>query len=406
MPPLKNKLHTVNQAFEEFILYLHGLHDFHKVLNESIEFLDKVLKPDTVEIYLLNPDGVLSLAKSKGLTAQQARLAEETCMEGNPGKVLRMGEALLIPDIHSNLEAALKGFRIGLMAESMIFIPIHCLQEVCGVLGLGSRQRNYFSGQYLFQLQTLADNIGIARQFSILEHRPPSMENAILNQPRPLIYKLMVDYAADIMMVVDAGSYGIDEINRAGEIILGYGREELVDFPIMKIIHPDDIRSVMTVIKEYTLEGRNFRNFTCKVITKNRETISLVWNAEIRAGKVYIVARKQNETDAHIAVNERPVHLVLLLSPDGLIMNSLHTDKHPLFELNGQYIHDLITDEQLDEFLEVQTAIIDGKGAGMVRFQLTDKDGETRMVSGKLQPMSCPGSPDIDNLLFTGRLED
>lgn len=110
---------------------------------------------------------------------------------------------------------------------------------------------------------------------------------------------LLINNSADIIGIIDAGSFIIEEINNAFTNILGYEREETVGKPVLSFLQPDDAK----MVRELAKEKRERISFETNVHCKDECWKWLHWNIVTSNGKWFVNARdvtEQRQADERI----------------------------------------------------------------------------------------------------------
>jgi PAS domain S-box-containing protein len=145
--------------------------------------------------------------------------------------------------------------------ESVIGIPLIHNDKFTGVLLLGTEKtinsNLYFSEPFTEVASHLAAEIRRKHIENELEH--------------------VFNFAPDILC--KAGKDGFfKKINPAASKLLGYSEEELLSRKIIEFVHPED-REKTRKRQLYLYEGKSYKHFENRYISKNGETVHLSWTA-------------------------------------------------------------------------------------------------------------------------------
>ncbi|MDB5283377.1 MAG: arcB [Bacteroidota bacterium] len=98
---------------------------------------------------------------------------------------------------------------------------------------------------------------------------------------------LLINNSADIIGIIDATSYQIEEMNKAFTTILGYSQEETKGTPLTLYLSNED-RGLLPVLHAKTNEQLSFET---RIYCKNRMIKWLAWRVIVKEGKWYANAR-------------------------------------------------------------------------------------------------------------------
>ena len=102
---------------------------------------------------------------------------------------------------------------------------------------------------------------------------------------------LLIDNSADIIGIIDARTFQIDEINSAFTNILGYSKEECKTVPLTFYLSNEDRVMVQALSKN----GKERLSFETRIYSKDRNIKWLHWNVVARYGKWFVNARDITE---------------------------------------------------------------------------------------------------------------
>jgi PAS domain S-box-containing protein len=102
---------------------------------------------------------------------------------------------------------------------------------------------------------------------------------------------LLIDNSADIIGIVDARTFRIEEINSAFTNTLGYSREDCKETPLTFYLSNEDRAMVQALSKK----GKESLSFETRIYCKDRSLKWLQWNVVARYGKWFVNARDITE---------------------------------------------------------------------------------------------------------------
>lgn len=102
---------------------------------------------------------------------------------------------------------------------------------------------------------------------------------------------LLIENSADIIGIIDARTFLIDQINSAFTTILGYSREECKEVAFTLYLSNED-RAMVQTLRESKKERLSFET---RIYCKNRSIKWLQWNVVVRFGKWFVNARDITE---------------------------------------------------------------------------------------------------------------
>lgn len=103
---------------------------------------------------------------------------------------------------------------------------------------------------------------------------------------------LLINNSADIIGIIDAETFQIDEINNAFMDILGYSREETIHTPLTFFLTNED----RVLIKELSKDKNERLSFETRVYCKDRNIKWLQWKVIVRGGKWFVNARDSTDS--------------------------------------------------------------------------------------------------------------
>jgi PAS domain S-box-containing protein len=97
----------------------------------------------------------------------------------------------------------------------------------------------------------------------------------------------LIDNCPDIIGILDAGTFKIEEINRAFELILGFETSECVEVSILFFLAKEG----KDLIEKYARSDRDSFSFEIQMYKKDRSLIWVHWNVKVIGSKWYFNAR-------------------------------------------------------------------------------------------------------------------
>jgi len=102
---------------------------------------------------------------------------------------------------------------------------------------------------------------------------------------------LLINNSADIIGIIDAGTFKIEEINTAFTAILGYSQAETRDTAITFFLGNEDRH----LFAERARQDKDHHNFDTRIYCKDRSIKWLQWKVVVRDGKWFVNARDITE---------------------------------------------------------------------------------------------------------------
>lgn len=103
---------------------------------------------------------------------------------------------------------------------------------------------------------------------------------------------LLINNSADIIGIIDAKTFQIDEINNAFMDILGYSREETIHTPLTFFLTHED----RVLIKELSKDENGRLSFETRIYCKDRNIKWLQWKVVVADGKWFVNARDSSDS--------------------------------------------------------------------------------------------------------------
>ena len=128
---------------------------------EVQKVLDELLDYDKSGLYFYDfSKKKLKLYCAKGFTEEEKIEAERTAMERHPGKVFREEKMLYIQDAENDALHQSSSSTRSFIVRSRLFLPVMNGEECVGSFGLGSKEANRFSQDYIYTLSFICKIAG------------------------------------------------------------------------------------------------------------------------------------------------------------------------------------------------------------------------------------------------------
>ena len=146
------------------------------------------------------------------------------------------------------------------------------------------------------------------------------------------IYRRFYELAPDLLLILDHHLV-VKAVNPMVEQLIGFAQEELVDQPVLRFIHPDDVDSSASTANR-TLEGRELFNFQNRWVTKAGEDRWIRWRAKPIDGYLFCIG-----TD----ITAERVATLKLEDANRLLSNALQLEREwrAMAEVQQQRFRDL-----------------------------------------------------------------
>lgn len=197
------------------------------------------------------------------------------------------------------------------------------------------------------------------------------------------------------------------KVNRAWETILGYPVDQLLNQPFIHLIHPDDVTSTQLamsrLIKQEDVVG-HINRYRCQ----NGSYRFMEWNAQMRDGLIYAIARDVTErvqVKALLQAEHERMEAAIWGSNDGIWdwdlrdgsaymsprwMEQVGFSKEELPNSQEVFYELLHPEDQkrvkhaLDDYLHHRMDLYD------IEFRLRHKDGSYRWIRSRARPFGEP----------------
>lgn len=134
-------------------------------------------------------------------------------------------------------------------------------------------------------LQTLAKQVMMHLELR-LQSKKLQADNSKLEQ-----YRTFASNTTEVMIVIDAHSFAVEEANEAATTILGYAEYEIRRQHLVHFCYPDDLPKVIAMIEKGIQENEKIQEFEIRVVCKDQTIKWLSWNAFSKAGKWFAFGR-------------------------------------------------------------------------------------------------------------------
>lgn len=234
--------------------------------------------------------------------------------------MLRTGEPILITD--TNRDALWTRIPEAVEVQSYTGAPIRVHNQVIGFIGLDSRTCGYFTQADVERLQVFADQAAVAienaqlydqlRQYAAGLEQRVRERTAELRHVKERAEAILNNNSDSILVIHREGT--IEQTNPAFDKLFGYGTDDTVGLPLMKLIAPDYHQSVSDTLRA-VIEGRQARRLEVVAHRRDRTgfdadmALSSISGqdghvAEIVCSLRDITARKQMEAELRAALEQ------------------------------------------------------------------------------------------------------
>ena len=123
--------------------------------------VDTTIAVDRSGVFLLDPEsGALKLHYAVGFSEEEKIAAEKTAWDRHPGRVMRTGQMIHVPDIDADTQNLTQDSPRSFRVRSRLFLPINHDELTIGTLGLASAEVNHFGAFDIAMLQYAAATAG------------------------------------------------------------------------------------------------------------------------------------------------------------------------------------------------------------------------------------------------------
>jgi rsbT co-antagonist protein RsbR len=141
---------------------LAGVRDLPTLATTLHGIMRQVIAVEFSGIYFLDPgSGNLRLYEAHGFGEAERQEAERTAMERHPGRVLRSGQRIHVPDVLADPQQQTKDSPRNFIVRARLFLPVTSEGRCIGTIGLASAQRNHFSELHVSVLDFCCQVAGV-----------------------------------------------------------------------------------------------------------------------------------------------------------------------------------------------------------------------------------------------------
>lgn len=160
------QLHT--QASRDLIALLStvagrlaSVRSFEELAETVLATVEQVISVQYTGFFLLDPETEqLRMMATRGFTEAEKREAERTAADRHPGRVVRTGQLLHIPDIDADTERQSQDSGRNVRVRSRLFVPVRSGQRCVGAYGLASSAPHSFNDAHIAMLDYAANLTG------------------------------------------------------------------------------------------------------------------------------------------------------------------------------------------------------------------------------------------------------
>ena len=142
-------------------------------------------------------------------------------------------------------------------------------------------------GYYVSTFQGLYDDDGE------LEAMRGTVQDITENKKAQQQFETIFNMSLDLVCIADINDNTYLKVNAAFMRVLGYTEEEMIGYPILDLVHPDDVQPTLEVIEQELRKGAEVLHFENRLRTRNGDYRWVSWasNPVPEEGITYAVAR-------------------------------------------------------------------------------------------------------------------
>ncbi|MEA1993928.1 MAG: PAS domain S-box protein [Euryarchaeota archaeon] len=247
----ERKLSAIYDLSREISLSL-DLDQISKIIMDTTE---KVLEFGNVDLFLIDEEkNELRVKEARGLMEPERSMVIPLSGEKSiAAYVARTGKSLNIPDVRKD-----KRYILGLKgAKSELCAPIKVKNKIIGVIDAENKELNAFSEEDQRLLETLASQAGIAieneklyeqAQKDITERKKAEEELRKSEEQ----YRLITENTDDLIALATFSLNPVyTYVSPSTKKVMGYEPEEVIGKPCFDLVHPDDKKKMLPLLKKY-----------------------------------------------------------------------------------------------------------------------------------------------------------
>ena len=219
--------------------------NLHETLDASLMTAAAVMRAPGGLIRLLDAKGTaLVPAREFGLAADIEMPMRTPLGEGLLGAVASSGTPLLLEDVAANPRALPYEKQIGL--RSLLVVSLRTQTRTVGALALGAPQPGHFTIEDVEIGSSLGLQIGAVVERAQLHQAMAENEQLLAQQ---------IENARDPIINVDQQGY-VTLFNHAAEELSGYGRADILERPLARLIAPERSGAMLAALLGQTSDAR------------------------------------------------------------------------------------------------------------------------------------------------------
>lgn len=235
-----------------------------KELAEALRDLVATLTPlELFSIYFIDPaTGALTLPVAMGFSDEEQAEAFRTAMDRHPGRVIRTGEVIHVPDVQADTEQKTKDSRRSFVTRSRLWMPVKHEGAVFGAMGMASRRANAFTDLHRMVLtfacemaglhyKKIVDDQVMRRQIERLERQ----ERDLLRLSSPIIEVSRGALALPLIGTMDAGRFRVITERLLASVVARRARAVILDLTGMDAVDAAGAAELMRVVRAVELLG-------------------------------------------------------------------------------------------------------------------------------------------------------
>ena len=219
----EKKLAVVSRICNQFATTL----DVEQVLHDSLRQVLEVMDVEAGLVFRLNKGaGKLELVAYDGVSEEFARGVDKLRIgEGLNGWVAQNGKPLVVKDASADPRLTREVVRKEGI-KSLLIVPMKCVNEVKGTIGIASREYREFDEEDKGFLTTVGNEICVCSENARLYREQTAVTEQLRNSERN--YRELFESAHDAIWIHDLKG-NILAANEAAARLIGFGTEEIPD---------------------------------------------------------------------------------------------------------------------------------------------------------------------------------
>lgn len=136
------------------------------------QIVNRLFKPEYFSIYLVDPDtGELTAPFVEGFTEEERLESIRTAKDRHPGRVVRTGETINIPDVEADTTKSTQDSRRSFKVASRLWMPVTTGRGIAGTIGFASVRKYAFTELHVSVMKFAAQLAAITYENIVNERR-------------------------------------------------------------------------------------------------------------------------------------------------------------------------------------------------------------------------------------------